>query len=49
MRIKPGEPEIGRDAPEGQLASIEPDEIEDQVGYSVMGGAYGEMSSESPQ
>ncbi|GAB3844440.1 SURF1 family cytochrome oxidase biogenesis protein [Nesterenkonia populi] len=49
VRIKPGEPEISRGAPEGQLASIELAEMESQVGYDLMTGAYGEMASESPQ
>lgn len=49
VRIKPGEPEINRDAPEGQLASIDLEEMEAEVGYDLMTGGYGEMSSESPE
>lgn len=48
VRVKPGEPEINRDAPEGQLASIDLDEYQDQVGYEVLGGGYGLMDEETP-
>ena len=47
-RLKPGEPAINRDAPEGQLASVDIAEYEDEVGYELMPGAYGLMAEESP-
>ena len=47
-RIKPGEPDLGRDAPEGQLASIDLAAFEDSVGYDVADTAYGQLATESP-
>lgn len=47
-RLKPGEPAIDRDAPEGQLASVDIAEYEDEVGYELIPGAYGLMAEESP-
>lgn len=48
VRLKPGEPDIARDAPEGQLASLDLDEYQDQLGYEVVPGAYGLMAQETP-
>lgn len=48
VRARPGEPDIGRDAPEGQLASIDLVAFEESVGYQVADTAYGEMVSENP-
>jgi cytochrome oxidase assembly protein ShyY1 len=48
VRVKPGEPDLGRDAPEGQLASIDLVAFEDSVGYQVADTAYGEMVEEDP-
>lgn len=49
VRTRPGEPDIGRDAPEGQLASIDLVAFEQSVGYPVADTAYGEMVEESPE
>ncbi|WP_308196365.1 SURF1 family protein [Paenarthrobacter sp. TYUT067] len=49
VRIKPSEPDLGRDAPEGQLASIDLPYFASQLGYPLMTGSYGVMASESPQ
>ncbi|MET1085820.1 MAG: SURF1 family protein [Arthrobacter sp.] len=50
VRIKPSEPELAkRDAPEGQLASIDLPDYAKQVGYPLLTGSYGLMASESPQ
>ncbi|MFJ5958236.1 SURF1 family protein [Paenarthrobacter sp. NPDC092416] len=49
IRIKPSEPDLGRDAPEGQLASIDLSNYGKQLDYPLMTGSYGVMSSESPQ
>ncbi|WP_223881358.1 SURF1 family cytochrome oxidase biogenesis protein [Nesterenkonia ebinurensis] len=48
VRLKPAEPEIDRGAPAGQLASINMGEYENQVGYSLVDGAYGLMAQEHP-
>lgn len=48
-RLKPGEPDIARGAPEGQLASINLAEYQDQVNYAVVQGAYARMADESPE
>ncbi len=48
LRLKPGEPAIGRDAPEGQLASIDLDEYQGELDYEILTGAYGLMAEESP-
>ncbi|MGM7667287.1 SURF1 family cytochrome oxidase biogenesis protein [Microbacterium sp. A93] len=48
VRTRPGEPDIGRDAPEGQLASIDLVAFEESVGYQVADTAYGEMIQEDP-
>ncbi|AOY73871.1 SURF1 family protein (plasmid) [Arthrobacter sp. TES] len=49
IRIKPSEPDLGRDAPEGQLASIDLPHYGRQLDYPLMTGSYGVMASESPQ
>ncbi|AFR31257.1 SURF1 family protein [Arthrobacter sp. Rue61a] len=49
IRIKPSEPDLGRDAPEGQLASIDLPYYGSQLGYPLLAGSYGVMASESPQ
>lgn len=48
-RLKPGEVEISRGAPEGQLASISLSEYQQQVDYQLAPGAYGLMAQESPE
>ncbi|NUL47123.1 SURF1 family protein [Cellulosimicrobium funkei] len=48
VRTRPGEPDIGRDAPVGQLASIDLVAFEQSVGYPVADTAYGEMVEEDP-
>lgn len=48
VRIKPSEPDLGRDAPEGQLGSIDLPYYREQLGYPLMTGSYGVMASESP-
>lgn len=48
-RLKPGEEEISRGAPEGQLASISLSEYQDHVDYQLVSGAYGLMAEESPE
>lgn len=47
-RMRPAEPAINRDAPEGQLASIDLAEYESVTGYSLAQGAYARMAEESP-
>ncbi|QOT19992.1 SURF1 family protein [Paenarthrobacter sp. YJN-5] len=49
VRIKPAEPDLGRDAPAGQLASIDLAGYQQEIGYPLMTGSYGLMASESPQ
>lgn len=49
VRLKPGEENISRGAPEGQLASVSLDEYQQQVDYPVVSGAYGLMDEEAPQ
>lgn len=48
LRLKPGEPEIDRDAPAGQLASVDLNEYQEEVDYELLTGAYGLMAEESP-
>lgn len=48
LRLKPAEPAISRDAPEGQLPSIDLQEYQDEVSYEILTGAYGLMAEESP-
>jgi cytochrome oxidase assembly protein ShyY1 len=48
-RLKAGEPELpGRSAPEGQIPTIELDDIADTLGLPTYTGAYGLMASEDP-
>lgn len=47
-RIRPAEPAINRGAPEGQLASIDLQEYQDELGYGLLTGGYGLMAEESP-
>lgn len=47
VRLRPGEPTLDRDAPEGQVASIDLPEIGRITGLDVADRAYGEMVSES--
>jgi cytochrome oxidase assembly protein ShyY1 len=48
VRAKVGEPAVNRDAPEGQVASIELPALRDDFGYGIHLGAYGVLASESP-
>ena len=48
VRLKHGEPQLDRGAPDGQLASIDLPTYADQLGYPVLAGAYGQLASESP-
>ncbi|GGH92035.1 SURF1 family protein [Arthrobacter liuii] len=48
VRLKHGEPELQRGAPEGQLASIDLPTYAAQLGYPLMTGAYGQIASETP-
>ena len=48
VRLKPGEPELQRGAPAGQLASIDLPTYGAQLGYPVLTGAYGQLASETP-
>jgi cytochrome oxidase assembly protein ShyY1 len=48
VRAKPGEPDLDRDAPEGQLASIDLAAFADSVEYPVADTAYGQLAAESP-
>jgi cytochrome oxidase assembly protein ShyY1 len=48
VRLKPGEPELQRGAPDGQLASIDLPAYAGQLGYPVLTGAYGQIASETP-
>jgi len=48
VRLKPGEPELQRGAPDGQLASIDLPDYAAQLGYPVLTGAYGQIASETP-
>ncbi|MET3720446.1 MULTISPECIES: SURF1 family protein [unclassified Arthrobacter] len=48
VRLRHGEPQLDRGAPDGQLASIDLPTYADQLGYPVLTGAYGQLASESP-
>ncbi|MFY9633454.1 MAG: SURF1 family protein [Cellulosimicrobium cellulans] len=48
VRIKPSETDLGRSAPEGQLASIDLTSYARQLEYPVKTGSYGLMASETP-
>jgi cytochrome oxidase assembly protein ShyY1 len=48
-RLKASEPELpGRSAPEGQIATIELDDLAATIGQPTFTGAYGLMDSETP-
>lgn len=47
VRLRPGEPTLDRDAPDGQVASIDLPEVGRMTGLDVADRAYGEMVSES--
>ena len=48
VRLKAGEPQLQRGAPEGQLASIDLPTYSAELGYPLMTGAYGQLASETP-
>lgn len=48
VRLKPGEPQLQRGAPEGQLASIDLPAYAAQLGHPLLTGAYGQLASETP-
>src|SRR4051794_28417045 len=48
VRLKHGEPELQRGAPQGQLASIDLPTYASQLGYPLLTGAYGQLASETP-
>lgn len=47
-RMKPGEPAVNRDAPEGQVASIDLSAIADRLDYPLQDAAYGALALERP-
>lgn len=47
-RLKPAEPQLDRDAPAGQLASIELNGYAAQLPYPIKTGAYGQLATETP-
>lgn len=48
-RLKAGEPTLpGRSAPEGQIATIQLDDLAQRIGEPTYTGAYGLMATESP-
>ncbi|GHD01584.1 SURF1 family cytochrome oxidase biogenesis protein [Zhihengliuella salsuginis] len=47
-RLRPPEPTLDRDAPEGQVASIDLPHVSEVLGIPVAEGAYARMASESP-
>ncbi|MBT2531273.1 SURF1 family protein [Arthrobacter sp. ISL-48] len=48
VRLKPGEPQLQRGAPDGQLASIDLPTYSSELGYPLLTGAYGLLASETP-
>ncbi|MDY6054285.1 SURF1 family protein [Micrococcus sp.] len=48
VRAKAGEPALDRDAPDGQIPSIDLPAVADHIGEPVATGAYGIMVSETP-
>lgn len=48
VRLKVGEPDIGRDAPEGQIASIDLGALAERTGLPVQTGAFGLLAAEDP-
>ena len=47
-RLHPGEPAIARDAPRGQIASIDLDELRERCDLPLATGGYGQLASEDP-
>ncbi|MCO1338355.1 cytochrome oxidase biogenesis protein Surf1, facilitates heme A insertion [Kocuria polaris] len=47
-RLRPAEPTLNRDAPAGQVASIDLPHVSEVLGFDVAEGAYGVMARESP-
>jgi len=47
-RLKASEPDLGRGAVDGQLASIDLPSYATELGYPIMTGAYGQLATESP-
>lgn len=48
VRLKPGEPTLDRDAPEGQLATVNLPTYAEVLDYPIAQGAYGIMYQEDP-
>ena len=48
VRVKPGEPTLQRDAPEGQLASIDLVALQESLDYPIARDAYGLRATETP-
>lgn len=48
VRVKPGEPTLDRDAPEGQLASIDLVALQESLDYPIARDAYGLRATEDP-
>ncbi len=48
VRAKAGEPVLERQAPEGQLATINLAQYQEQVGYPIAQSGYGQLVSEEP-
>jgi cytochrome oxidase assembly protein ShyY1 len=48
VRLKPGEPQLQRGAPDGQLASLDLPTYAGELGYPLLTGAYGLLASETP-
>ena len=49
VRAKAGEPIIDREAPDGQLATINLAQYQNQIGYPVAQAGYGQLVSEDPE
>jgi cytochrome oxidase assembly protein ShyY1 len=47
-RLQPGEPPVDRGAPEGQIASIDLQQLQERWGYPVGTSAFGEVFGEEP-
>lgn len=47
-RLRPAEPTLNRGAPAGQLASIDLPTYQQQLGYPVLTGSYGQLVAETP-
>ena len=47
-RLQPGEPAVDRGAPEGQIATIHLEELQERWGYPVGTAAFGEVFAEDP-